>query len=192
MSAHLPKLSLDQVLESFAMEHDADGQTLRRYLQEYPEYAPQLVDLSQEIFRFDIQDESPMSIEDQMRIDTAWSCIQSVPVKAVADLFADLSVPKLREVAHTLDVPRQVITAFRERAVIVASIPTRFLATLAGLLGRSVQDLQDSLSLPTQSQTRSYKADGKPSEAVRVTFEQLLRDAGLSDEQIELLLADDV
>jgi hypothetical protein len=173
MSTHLPKLSLDQVLESFAMEHDADGQALRRYLQEYPEYAPQLVDLSQEIFRFDIR-------------------IQSAPTKAVTDLFADLSVPKLREVAQTLDVPRQVITAFRERAVIVASIPMRFLTKLAGLLGSSVQDLQDSLSLPPQAQARSYKADGKPSEAARVTFEQLLRDAGQSDEQIELLLADDV
>ncbi|MFJ7881997.1 hypothetical protein ACIQYF_00590 [Pseudomonas sp. NPDC096917] len=192
MSTHLPKLSLDQVLESFAMEHDADGQTLRRYLQEYPEYAPQLVDLSQEIFRFDIQDESPLSMEDHMRIDTAWSRIQSAPTKAVTDLFADLSVPKLREVAQTLDVPRQVITAFRERAVIVASIPTRFLTKLAGLLGSSVQDLQGSLSLPPQAQARSYKADGKPSEAARVTFEQLLRDAGQSDEQIELLLADDV
>ncbi|CAN7725644.1 hypothetical protein LJR277_006010 [Pseudomonas sp. LjRoot277] len=192
MSTHLPKLSLDQVLESFAMEHDADGQALRRYLQEYPEYAPQLVDLSQEIFRFDILDESPLSMEDQMRIDTAWSRIQSAPTKAVTDLFADLSVPKLREVAQTLDVPRQVITAFRERAVIVASIPMRFLTKLAGLLGSSVQDLQDSLSLPPQAQARSYKADGKPSEAARVTFEQLLRDAGQSDEQIELLLADDV
>ena len=192
MSTHLPKLSLDQVLESFAMEHDADGQALRRYLQEYPEYSPQLVDLSQEIFRFDILDESPLSMEDQMRIDTAWSRIQSAPTKAVTDLFADLSVPKLREVAQTLDVPRQVITAFRERAVIVASIPMRFLTKLAGLLGSSVQDLQDSLSLPPQAQARSYKADGKPSEAARVTFEQLLRDAGQSDEQIELLLADDV
>lgn len=192
MPTHLPKLSLDQVLESFAMEHDADGQALRRYLQEYPEYAPQLVDLSQEIFRFDILDESPLSMEDQMRIDTAWSRIQSAPTKAVTDLFADLSVPKLREVAQTLNVPRQVITAFRERAVIVASIPMRFLTKLAGLLGSSVQDLQESLSLPPQAQARSYKADGKPSEAARVTFEQLLRDAGQSDEQIELLLADDV
>lgn len=192
MPTHLPKLSLDQVLESFAMEHDVDGQALRRYLQQYPEYAPQLVDLSQEIFRFDILDESPLSMEDQMRIDTAWSRIQSAPTKAVTDLFADLSVPKLREVAQTLDVPRQVITAFRERAVIVASIPMRFLTKLAGLLGSSVQDLQDSLSLPPQAQARSYKADGKPSEAARVTFEQLLRDAGQSDEQIELLLADDV
>lgn len=192
MTAHAPKLSRDQVLESFAMEPDAGGQTLQRYLQEYPEYAALLVDLSQEIFRFNIQDESPLSVEDQMQIDSAWSRIQSAPSKAVADPFAELSIPKLREVAQALDVPRQVITAFRERTVIVATVPNRFLTRLAGLVGSSVQGLLDTLALPLQPMARSYKADNKPTKAVRVTFEQLLRDAGLSDEQIELLLADDV
>jgi len=192
MSNPAPKLSLNQVLESFVMEPDAGGQTLQRYLREYPEYAAQLVKLSQEIFRFGIHDESPLSVEDQMRIDSAWSRIQSAPSKAAADPFAELSVPKLREVAQSLDVPRQVITAFRERTVIVATVPKPFLARLADLVGSSIQGLLDTLALPSQSLSRSYKADGKPTEAVRVTFEQLLRDAGLSDEQIELLLKDDV
>lgn len=192
MTAHVPKLSLDQVLESFAMEPDAGGQSLQRYLREYPEYAAQLVDISQEIFRFGIQDESPLSVEDQMRIDSACSRIQSAPSTVATDPFAGLSVPQLREVAQALDVPRQVITAFRERTVIVASVPKSFLARLAGKVGSSVQVLLNILALPPQPLARSYKADGKPTEAVRVTFEQLLRDAGLSDEQIKLLLADDV
>lgn len=192
MTAHAPKLARDQVLESFAMEPDADGQTLQRYLLEYPEYAKQLVDLSQELFRFGIQDESPLSVEDQMRIDSACSRIQSAPSKAMVDPFAVLSVSKLRDVAQTLNVPRQVITAFRERTVIAASVPKRFLTRLAGLVGSSVQDFLDTLALPPQLLVRNYKADGKPTQVVQVTFEQLLRDAGLSDEQIELLLADDV
>ena len=192
MTTQRSKLSCDQVLESFAMEPDAGGQTLQRYLREYPEYAMQLVDLSQEIFRFGIQDESPLQVEDQMRIDSAWSRIQSTPSKAVADPFAGLSVPELREIAQTLDVPRQVITAFRERTVIPASVPKSFLTRVADLVGSSVQGLLDTLALPPQPLTRSYKADGKPTEAARVGFEQLLRDAGLSSEQIGVLLADDV
>lgn len=191
MATHFPKLSCDQVLESFAMERDPDGKTLQRYLREYPEYAPQLVDLSQEIFRFGIHDENPLSVEDQMRIDSAWSRIQSAPSKVVTDPFADLSVPKLREVAQTLDVPRQVIMAFRERTVIGASVPKRFLTRLAGLVGSNFQALFDTLVLPPQPLARSYKADDKPTEAIQVSFERLLRDAGLSDEQIEQLLADD-
>lgn len=192
MTAQPPKLSRDQVLELFAMELDTGGHTLQRYLREYPEYATQLVDLSQEIFRFGIQDESPLSIEDQMRIDTAWSRIQSAPSKVVTDPLAGLSVPQLREIAQTLKVPRQVITAFRERTVIVSSVPRYFLNRLASLVGSSIQDLLGTLTSPPQSLARSYKANGKPTEAVRVTFEQLLRDAGLSDEDIKLLLADDV
>jgi hypothetical protein len=191
MATHLPKLSRDQVLESFAMEPDTNGKTLERYLQEYPEYASQLVDLSQQIFRFGIEDESPLSAEDQMRIDSAWSRIQSAPSKVAIDPLADLSIPKLREIAQTLDVPRQVLTAFRERTVIVASIPKRFLTRLADLVESNFQALRETLAQPPQLFTRSYKADDKPAEAVQVTFEQLLRDAGLSDEQIALLLTDD-
>lgn len=113
MTVHAPKLSRDQVLESFAMEPNTGVQTLQRYLREYPEYATQLVDLSQEVFRFGIEDETPLSVEDQIRIDTACSRIQSAPSKASVDSFAALSVPKLRDVAQTLNVPRQVITAFQ-------------------------------------------------------------------------------
>lgn len=192
MIAQSHKLSRDQVLELFAMELDTGGHTLQHYLREYPEYATQLVDLSQEIFRFGIQDESPLSIEDRIRIDTAWSRIQSAPNNVVTDPLAGLSVPQLREIAQTLKVPRQVITAFRERTVIVSSVPRNFLNLLASLVGSSVQDLLGTLTSSPQSLARSYKANGKPTEAVRVTFEQLLRDAGLSDEDIKLLLADDV
>jgi hypothetical protein len=190
MTSHAPKLSLDHVLESFAMEPESGGVTLQRYLREYPEYATQLVDLSLERFRFQIQDESPISAEDRMRIDTAWSRIQSTPRKIATDPFADLTVPKLREIAKTLHVPRQVITAFRERTVIVASVPKRFITQLASLVGSSAQDLLDILALPPHSLARRYKADSKPTEGVLVTFEQLLRDAGVSDEDIKLLLAE--
>ncbi|PFH10131.1 hypothetical protein BCF11_2542 [Collimonas sp. PA-H2] len=191
MATHLPKFTCDQVLESFAMERDVDGKALQRYLQEYPEYASQLVDLSQEIFRFDMQDESPLSVEDQMRIDSAWSRIQSAPSKATIDPLADLTVSKLREIAQALEIPRQVLTAFRERTVIVASVPNRFLTRLADLVGSNFQALHDTLAQAPQLHVRSYKADDKPLKAAQVTFEQLLRGTDLSDEQIERLLADD-
>jgi hypothetical protein len=184
------KPSCDQVLESFAMEPDNSGQTLKRYLQDYPEYATQLVDLSLEIFRFSIVDESSLSEEDQMRIDSAWNIIQSTRSEIASDPIAELSVPKLRKIAQSLKVPRQVITAFRERTVIVSSVPMRFLTQFAGMLGINIQEFLNALALPPQSLARNYKADGKPTQAGQVTFEQLLRDAGMSDEQIELLLSE--
>lgn len=191
MTTHLHKLARDQVLELFAMEPDTGGLTLQRYLRKYPEYTTQLVDLSQEIFRFSIQEERPLSADDHVRIDTAWSRIHSVPNTVVIDPFTALSVPQLREIAQSLKVPRQIVTAFRERTVIVSSVPKHFLEHVARLVGRNVQELLGILALPPQSLTRSYKANNKPTEAIQVTFEQLLRDAGLSDEDIKLLLVDD-
>lgn len=189
MTISLSKLSCNHVLELFSMEPDTSGQTLQKYLQEYPECAAQLVDLSLEIFRFSIMDESPLSKEDQTRIDSAWNIIQYTQSKTATDPIAELSVPKLRDIAQSLNVPRQVITAFRERTVIVTSVPMRFLTQFADMIGISIQEFLNVLALPPQSLARNYKADGKPTQAVQVTFEQLLHDAGMSDEQIESLLS---
>ena len=54
------------------------------------------------------------------------------------DPLANLSVPQLREVAHQLGVPRQVITAFRERRVKLESVPKSFLVALSRALGCTV------------------------------------------------------
>lgn len=189
MTISLSKLSCDQVLESFAMEPETNGQTLKKYLQEYPEYATQLIDLSLEIFRFSIMDESPLSEEDQTRIDSAWNIIENTERETATDPIAELSVSKLREIAQSLNVPRQVITAFRERTVIVNSVPMRFLTQFADMIGITIQEFLNVLALPPQSLGRSYKADVKPTQAGQVTFDRLLRDAGMSKEQIELLLS---
>lgn len=84
-------LSLDQVLEEFAMQRGADGRVLERYLRDYPQYARELIDLSQEMFLLGTQGEGPLAVEDQMRIDSAWSRLQSAPRTAPADLRLNLS-----------------------------------------------------------------------------------------------------
>lgn len=184
-------LSLDQVLEEFAMQRGADGRVLERYLRDYPQYARELIDLSQEMFLLGTQGEGPLAVEDQMRIDSAWSRLQSAPRTAPADPLAHLSIERLREVAAALRVPRQVIAAFRERTVLAGSVPKGFLARMAGLVGSSIQDLLDTLTLPRQTLARSHKADEKPGDSGQISFEQLLREADLPQEQIEQLLTDD-
>jgi hypothetical protein len=88
-------------------------------------------------------------------------------------------------------VPRQVITAFRERKVIPASVPRRFLASFAAALHCSVGPLLSALSgPPSMSPARSFKSDVKPEGDQPVTFEQLLLDAGVSAEQRTALMAE--
>jgi len=182
-------ISCDQVLELFALEPSIDGGALMRYLKKYPQFAEELVLFSNEIFLVKNTEERKLTAEDEEAIEAAWTRIQSGIVPVVTDPFAHLPVQKVREIAQTLNVRRQVITAFRERTVEVTSVPKKFLKNLASLLNITTQHLQQSLTLPPQ-QLRSFKAESKPTEAGKVTFERILRDADLSEGVIKSLMED--
>jgi hypothetical protein len=181
------------VLGSFSVEARPDRQTLERYLLAYPEYAEDLVDLSRELSRELCEDEAPLSVEDRALIEAAWRGHAAAPAsKVVADPFASLSTADLREVARRLDVPRQIVTAFRERRVVLSSVPRRFLARLADAVNSSVDKLEMLWSelVPTPSLARSYKANAKPTAVEPVSFERLLIEAGVPEDKRAELMAD--
>lgn len=62
----------EDVLDDFAVEKETGRETLSRYLRLYPEHAEALIDLSRELSREIVEDDSPLSIEDTRRIDLAW------------------------------------------------------------------------------------------------------------------------
>ena len=192
MSASDSRPSLEEVLDSYSVEGDAGGRTLQRYLRDYPEYTAELVDLSRELSRFPAERNEPLSGGDQARIDNAWKQQVARAPSSTTDILAALSVAELRNLKERLGVPRLVLAAFRERRLQIASIPGRFLERFAAALGSSVDRLIASLELPsTPTLARSYKADTKPEAHSKITFEQLLIDAGLSAEQRAALMADD-
>lgn len=192
MSPAPSKPSREDVLDAFAVESDTGRNTLERYLRDYPEFAAELVDLSRELSRVLVEDEEPLSAEDESLIKVAWQRHMEAASRAISDPLAALSVAELREVARSLDVPRQVVTAFRERRVIVGSVPRRFLARLAATVNSTVDLLTSALALqPTPSLARSYKSDSKPGADAPVTFERLLIDAGVPGEKRAQLMAED-
>jgi hypothetical protein len=133
-----------------------------------------------------------LSARDRGAIDEAWKFYSSSSVVVTVNIFAGLSVPQLRELAKALRVPRQIITAFRERRVIVSSIPRSFLARIATALNTTLEQVYAALSLPADvACARSHKADEKPVSAGPVTFEQLLKDAQVSAEKRAELMAND-
>lgn len=183
----------EDVLDAFAVEQDSGRQTLERYLREFPQYAAELVDLSRELSRNIVVDQQPLSSEDLARIDRAWrQHVQAAP-NAGADPFASLSTNQLREIATYLNVPRQVVTAFRQRKVIITSVPRSFLTRLAAAVHSPVDRLVSALSIaPAPSPMQSYRADVKPSVVAPVTFEQVLIDAGVSEEDRAELMSEGV
>jgi hypothetical protein len=182
--------SRESVLDAFAVESEPSRSTLERYLRLYPEYAGELIDLSRELSREACDDTAPLSVADQASIDAAWWQHAAASSAATADPFAALTVDDWRAVARGLDLPRQVVTALRERRVLLSSIPRRFLQRFAEAARSTVAQLEASWGPGQLAAARSYKADAKPAVGEQVTFEQVLIDAGVPADKRARLLAE--
>ena len=178
--------SCDDILEAFSVEPDPGRETLERYLRSYPQYGAELVDLSRELSRVVIDNEESLSERDQDLIQAAWERhLKAAP----ATPLSNLSVDEQRQVAELLGVPRQVITAFRERKVLINTVPQKFMKKLADAVDAKVEFLIEVLSCPSSlDPLRSYKADSKPEVETAVAFEQLLIDACIPEEKRRALM----
>lgn len=181
----------DDILGAFSVEPVMDRTTLERYLRDYPEQATALIDLAHEYDVIAHAQDAPLTAQDEALIHAAWLKHASIVPAATVDALRSLTVDKQRQVASALTVPRQVITAFRDRKVLLKSVPRKFLQRFAQLLGETLDDFMTSLAAPRLATAKSFKADDKPQETAQVTFEQLLIDAGV-DPDTRARLLDDV
>lgn len=191
MKAPRRKLSLEEVLDAYTVEKNVGRETLERYLEAYAEYAVELVDFSRERSRFSVQINEPLGREDTALIDKAWKRYLAATSRPAVDVFAAFSVDELRDIANRLGVPRQILAAFREGRVIVESVPRRFLSGLANALKTEVELLTQAATQSSLIFARSHKADVKPASDSRVTFDQLLIEAGVPEEKRGVLLKED-
>lgn len=183
--------SLDDVLEAYALEADNDNATLERYLRDYPQHFAELIELSRELDRPLDPSTTPLDSTERAQITKAWIAFNSTSDSTDSSSLLVWAPEKMRSIASVLGVPRQVISAFRERRVILESVPRYFLEGLAEAIGAPCEALRASLVLaPSLASSRSYKADEKPSAPQQVTFEQLLIDACVSSEKRAELLAE--
>lgn len=181
---------LEDVLDAFAMEETHAKVTLDRYLTAYPQFAGELIDLARELMQAEPADEE-LSAADLAMIDAGWLKHAAAQPKTVADPFAALSPTRSREIATEMGVPRQVVTSFRERRIQPASVPRGFMRRLADAVSISPDDLFAWLSPPPAlAFARSYRADAQPTAATQVSFERVLIDAGVSEDDRARLLAD--
>lgn len=191
MNPGVRKPTREEVLDAFAVEPQHDRTILERYLKQYPEYASELVKLSREVSRNIESDQNPLSAHEDRLINDAWLRHMPFETKSATDPLAALSVQQSRDIAQKLDIPRQVVTAFKERRVKVETVPRPFLTVFAEALEFSVDALVGSLSSPSVPRmARSYKAEAKPSVGAPVSFEQLLIDAGVSESRRAELMAE--
>ncbi|WFU24978.1 hypothetical protein QA649_01635 [Bradyrhizobium sp. CB1717] len=177
----------EDVLDAFAAEPNHDAATFQRYLEEYPQFAIALVDLSRELSREIAEDET---LSDR---EIAWieKATRKYSEGWVSAAFADPTLEQRRAAAKELRVPRQVITAILECKVAVETISRRTRRRLALQFNATVDGLVQALSGPQLSASRSYKANVRPSTGEKVSLEQVLREAGVSEDIIADLVSED-
>lgn len=171
------------------MDFEPGAGVLQRYLAQYPEHAVALIDLSMELLR-EFDDDVPIGAEEfdlvaigMQRLLENTSALQSLQA-APAKVFADA--------IKALSLPMQVGIAFRERRIDVATLPQRVLARLAEALQTSTETLLSYLALPPEvSQARARKSAVKPEAPKKVSFETVLRDAGVDEQSISKLLREE-
>lgn len=183
--------SREDVLGAYAVEADQGRATLERYLRDYPQYSEDLIDLSAELSQHVDVSTAPLGAEEQALIETAWQRHVAAGVRAAGNPLARLTVAELKALAQELDLPRQVLAAFREYRVIVTSVPRWLLVRFAALVDIRLEEFKAALArAPTFAVERHYKAEEKPAAVVQVTFEQLLIDAEVPPDKRVALLAE--
>lgn len=187
-----PEATLEEVLDAFSMEAEMGSATLQRYLNDYPQFSDELIDLSNEIYQFSNVEQGELPSADRERIDAVLAQFRSGASRSLQPGLERLSPARQRELSQALGVPRQVIFAFVGRGVIASSVPGRFLARMAEALQSTVSDLRAYLSQEPQRAVRYAKADDKPLDPGQVPFEKLLRDAGLSEAQAAEFLKEEL
>jgi hypothetical protein len=185
--------SKEDVLYAFAMETTSGHDTLEQYLRDYPRYAAELIDLSYELSCEVYENEMPLSAEDQALIDSAWKRHADALPNESLDPLMSMSVAQQRELAQLLDIPRQVISAFRECRVDLTSVPSCFLVRFASMANSTVEIMFGNVTglSPKTGLSNSYKADDRPAAQTPITFEQLLIEANIPPEKLALLMRDE-
>lgn len=198
MTPRLPS-DLDDVLEAFAGEPDTGDAALAGYIRRYPQFAVALAEFALEL-RLTVAAEGQASAPDVVWLNESWRKFERaaaaafpLPPSAAMDLFAGLTPARLAGIRRELDIPTAILNGFRDRLVLAATVPARFMGRLANALGIGFDELRAFLELPSRVNTAaSYSATGTPGVAdAKIGFETLLDQAMVSPDRRRALMQED-
>ncbi len=106
-----------------------------------------------------------------------------------ANPFADLSAKGARDLAKDLGANTLFLLRLRDRQIRRETIPASFMRRLAELLAKPVELLEEHFAGSPVLGAASYKSMVQPAATEAQTFEEAVRTAGLTDQQVRALLA---
>ncbi|CDZ68179.1 Hypothetical protein NGAL_HAMBI2605_64630 [Neorhizobium galegae bv. orientalis] len=178
------KDNAEEILSAFAVEPTHNRATLNLYLEQYPELATELIDLSLELEMPDSTDEELFDT-DSPTVNAAWAVFTGAASKSTPIAAASFT----RGVAVAMGIKLSALMGLRDKKVEVYSLPTGFATRLSKALSTSIEGLSDYLSGPqTMPAGASFKSDTKPLHKSKVTIEQLLAECGHTPEEIADIL----
>lgn len=122
-------------------------------------------------------------------IDRALAAVDSA--NQTSNALTSLPIPRQREVAARLGIRRSVFTALAEHRAVVESIPKSFLRRFAKEVDATLEAVTLALSGPVRVAIAQHKSNQAPELPKRVKFEQLLRDASMTEAEIAELMRED-
>ncbi len=184
----------EEILLAFAVEPKQDNATLERFLEAYPHLADQLIDLSLDL-RLQQAAEGVTVPADEGWVESSLAAFRAASSprapEPVVDPFASIRPAELVALRKSLDVPSGVIKGFSSRLVDIMSVPSWFIEVLARGLRTTADDLRRFVAGPPRlAPGVSYKADEAPiAEREKISFEDLLKQNKVSEDQLQRLLA---
>ncbi|MDI1339992.1 hypothetical protein [Polaromonas sp.] len=185
--------SEEEVLLAFSVEPTHDRKTLEQYLREYPEHAKALVACSIE-WMVDATRSDDVAVTSEGAVDRAWQRFQTVVSQPgdvlVTNPFATLNPTAFRSLAKRLDITNLLLVRLRDRAIVAATIPGRFVQGLATELGATAEAVMDYLqSPPAMVSGHSFRSAVKPAVAEQISFTEAIEMSQLTPAQLDALKA---
>jgi hypothetical protein len=185
--------SEEEVLLAFSVEPTHDHKTLEQYLREYPEHAKALVACSIELM-VDATRSDVVTVTSEDAVDHAWQRFQSTvelpDVVSVINPFATLNPTAFKSLAKKLDINNLLLIRLRDRAIIAATIPRRFVQRLASELGTTAESAMDYLrSPPAMVSGHSFRSSVKPAVTEQISFAEAIEKSQLTLAQQDALKA---
>lgn len=186
----------EDILYAFAVEPEHTPDVLKDYVERYPQYRNELIDLSIEIQSNPIAEDTvePGAISENAH--QAWAVFQtkvsdqSTANSSVRSPLQNLDTKGFGEAAQRLNVTKVFLIRLRDCTIDYATIPQRFVQALAETVNVSVDVMSDSLdSSATISPAQSFKSDQKPAATQTMSFEEAIEASGHSEEQKAALRA---
>jgi hypothetical protein len=204
-----PQMPLDDVLYAFAMAKAVpDPGTLEEFTRKYPAYADDLTEFAVDLLLDSAIEDEADETDDGESVSPAVSraisyfqnALFEAEKKSVAPLqtvpqtknpFADMNRARFRSVASGLHANNTFMIKLRDRTIEPDTVTSRI-----GFCEKVAQETGEPIYLviahfngpPVLARRQHFKSDEKPALSGRETFEEAVRNSGLTSEQQSYLL----